>query len=120
MKKIFGISLSTSVCSKSAKTNSQDKTQTPITTARRSDDKMPMAEIKHHMAQCLYDMVNIEAERLRYTIGAASSVDELWLLRSGLYQAISKHHSQSEAALRINALLAYFKRWIPQRQLAQI
>jgi hypothetical protein len=82
--------------------------------------KVPLAEIKRHMNQCMHDMPGIEAERLRYKIAAARSVADLWLLRSDMYQTIAKLQNQSEAAVRINNLLVHFAHWLPARQLVKI
>jgi hypothetical protein len=82
--------------------------------------KMPLAEIKRHMNQCMHDMPGIEAERLRYKIAAARTVADLWLLRSDMYQTIAKLQNQSEAAVRINNLLVHFAHWLPTRQLVKI
>jgi hypothetical protein len=82
--------------------------------------KMPMAQIKLRMSQCMHDMPGIEAERLRYKIAAARSVADLWLLRSDMYQTIAMLQNQSEAAVRINNLLVHFAHWLPARQLVKI
>jgi hypothetical protein len=118
MKKVFGFSFSSSKNPTSQSAGSQ--TPTSAAQAHSNTDKMPMADIKQHMNKSLHDISSIEAERLRYTIRNSGNVNDLWLLRSGLYQTISKYHSQSEAALRINALLPYFKLWIPERQLSRV
>jgi hypothetical protein len=118
MKKVFGISFTSS----RDQTGESSGSQTPALASPVSSGtgKMTMLDIKLHMDKCLHDITNIDAERLRYSIRKALNVNDLWLLRSGLYQTISKQHSQGEAALRINALLPYFKRWIPERQLSRI
>jgi hypothetical protein len=118
MKKVFGISFTSSAEHTSGSPRSQTRASAPI--AGSSAGKMPMLEIKQHMTHSLHDVTSIEAERLRYTIRAARNVNDLWLLRSGLYQTISRQHSQSEAALRINALLPYFKNWLPERQMSRV
>ncbi len=93
---------------------------TPAVVAAHSGSKAPIAQIKQQMEQVLHDMKGIEAERLRYKINATLAVSELWLVRSNLYQTVAKHHSQSEAALRINALLPSFQGWLPAKQLTRI
>jgi hypothetical protein len=118
MKKIFGISFSSS----KDQTSKSSGAQSPASDSQVSGNtgKMPIVDIKQHMGKCLHDINGVESERLLYSIRNALSVSDLWLLRSGLYQTISKQHSQGEAALRINALLPYFKQWIPDRQLSSV
>ncbi len=82
--------------------------------------KMPLPEIKLHMQAALSDMPGIDAERIKYKIRTARSANELWMIRSDMYQTISKLHSQSQAAVRINQLLPCFSQWLPSQQLAAI
>ncbi len=92
----------------------------PALVTTPSGGKLPIAQIKLQMTQVLHDMQGIEAERLRYKINTTITVSELWMVRSNLYQTVAKHHSQSEAALRINALLPSFQGWLPAKQLTPI
>jgi hypothetical protein len=118
MKKIFGISFTSS----KDQTSESSGAQSPASASQVSGStgKMPIVNIKQHMGKCLHDVNGIESERLLYSIRNALNVSDLWLLRSGLYQTIARQHSQGEAALRINALLPYFKLWIPERQLSSV
>lgn len=86
----------------------------------RAKGKLPLPEIKHNVEAALHDVVGTDAERLRFKVRAASSAHELWMLRSDIYQCISKTHSQSLAMQRINQLLPSFKQWLPAQQLTAI
>lgn len=79
--------------------------------------KLPIAQIKERMAQAMQDVDNIHAARLQYKIGATRNVNDLWMLRSDMYQLIATRHSESEAARRINNLSPSFSQWIPAKQL---
>lgn len=86
----------------------------------RARGKLPLPEIKQQLEASLHDIGNTDAQRLRLKIRAASTAHQLWLLRSDIYQCISKIHSQSLATQRINQLLPSFKHWLPARQLGAI
>jgi hypothetical protein len=100
-------------------TSAMDRAEAQVTRAK-SRGKMPLPEIKLQMQAALNDMPGIEAERIKYKIHMARSVNELWLIRSDMYQTISMLRGQTEAALRINQLLPCFKHWLPAQQLAAI
>jgi hypothetical protein len=82
--------------------------------------KLPIEHIKKRMELVLHDMKSEAVDRLQYKIRATRSVNELWMLRSDLYQVIAMLHSQSEAARRINSLLPCFSKWISSKQLTAI
>ncbi len=82
--------------------------------------KMPLTEIRHRLRSVLADCTALDAQRLQFKVQAAMSAQELWMLRSDLYECVARHHSQSEAAQRINALLPCFDGWLPSRQLVRI
>ena len=82
--------------------------------------KRPLTEIRQHRRAVLADCTAMDAQRLQFKVQAAMSAHELWMLRSDLYECVARHHSQSEAARRINALLPCFDGWLPSRQLARI
>ena len=100
-------------------TSAVDRADAQVARAR-ARGKMPLPEIKLQMEDTLHDLPGIESERLKYKIRAARSAHELWMIRSDMYQTISKLRSQTEAALRINQLLSCFKQWMPAQQLAEI
>ena len=82
--------------------------------------KMPLAETRRRLHEVLGDCATMDAQRLQFKVLAAMTVHELWMLRSDLYECVARHHSQSEAARRINDLLPCFDGWLPSRQLVRI
>jgi hypothetical protein len=100
-------------------TSAMDRAEAQVTRAKVRG-KMPLPEIKLQMEAALSDMPGIDAERIKYKIRTAGSANELWMIRSDMYQTISKLRSQTEAASRINQLLPCFKQWVPAQQLAVI
>jgi hypothetical protein len=85
-----------------------------------SDNRVSVAQIKQQLRMLLRDCSDKSAQRVAYRISGALTADELWQIRSELHQCISRRHSQTEAALRINSLLPAFTGWMPARQLMKI
>lgn len=77
-------------------------------------------QIQLQFRALLKDCNDLSAQRVSYRVNGAVSAEELWQLRSELYQCISQLHSQSEAAIRINSLLPSFAGWIPALQRIKI
>jgi hypothetical protein len=119
MKKIFGFPFMSAGLGDRADARAEAKADARATVAR-SSAKMPIEQIKLHMELALHDVAGIDIERLQYKIRSTRTVDGLWLLRTDMYQTISKLHSQAEAALRINQLLPCFGQWIATRQMSNI
>jgi hypothetical protein len=92
----------------------------PANNAPLHKGKLPMEQIKQRMQLALHDVTGVNADRLQFRIRSAVSVNELWMLRSDMYQVISMLHNQSEAARRINSLLTCFSQWIANKQLSVI
>jgi hypothetical protein len=82
--------------------------------------KLPVLQIKQRMERVLHDMQDVAVDRVKYKIRSTQNVNELWMLRSDMYQIIAKLHNQSEAAHRINSLLPCFSQWIATKQLSVI
>jgi hypothetical protein len=120
MKMIHGIPfMNSSRSAGTLSTSAMDRAQAQVTRAK-ARGKMPLPEMKLQMQAVLSDLPGIDAERLKYKIRNARSANELWMIRSDMYQTISKLRSQTEAALRINQLLPCFSQWLPAQQLAAI
>ncbi len=85
-----------------------------------ADKRMPVSEVKLKFELAIQDSQGKDAERLRYKIRGVRQVSELWLLRSDMYELISKRQSQQAAADAINALLPCFEAWLPAHQLSKI
>ena len=82
--------------------------------------RMPLPDVRLRLRETLADCAGMDAQRLLFKVQAAQAADQLWMLRSDLYNCIARHHSQSEAARRINGLLPCFDGWLPPRQLVRI
>jgi hypothetical protein len=82
--------------------------------------KMPLTEVRQRLRAVLVDCTAMDAQRIQFKVQAAMTAHELWMLRSDLYECVARHHSQSEAARRINDLLPCFDGWLPSRQLVRI
>ena len=93
-----------------------------LSKARNEEEikKMPISQIKREIELSLQDLEGPDADSLRYKIRSAREVKDLWMLRTDVHQAISRHISQQEAAKRINALLSCFEYWIPAKTLTRI
>ena len=53
-------------------------------------------------------------------LDAASTVMQLWLLRSEIYQAVSDQFGQQEAMRRVKLLTPEFEGLLPERQLRSV
>ena len=80
----------------------------------------PVDQIQLQFRALLKDCDDLNAQRVSYRVNGAITAEDLWHLRSELYQCISQLHSQSEAAIRINSLLPSFAGWIPALQCIKI
>jgi len=92
----------------------------PPAAAPDTTDRVPLEQIRHQMHQTLHDCKSADAQRIIFRINTALTPADLWLLRSDLYQCISRARDQTEAARRINALLGTFNGWLPAAQLTPI
>lgn len=88
--------------------------------ARPAPDRMPLTDVRQHLRAVLADCAGMQAQRLQFRVQAAQTATEMWMLRGDLYDCVARHHSQCEAARRINALLACFDGWLPRQQLVRI
>ena len=92
----------------------------PPPAAPDTTDRIPLEQIRHQMHQTLHDCKSVDAQRIIFRINTAPTPADLWLLRSDLYQCISRTRDQAEATRRINALLGTFSGWLPAAQLTPI
>ena len=60
------------------------------------------------------------ARRVRAHLDGASSVMQLWLLRSEIYQAVSDQFGQRAAMRRVKLLTPEFEGLLPERQLRSV
>jgi hypothetical protein len=79
-----------------------------------------LSQIKLRVELSIQELEGQDAERLRYKIRGTREVSDLWMMRSDVYQLISKRQNQAEAAQRVNTLLPLFEGWIPRQQMTQV
>jgi hypothetical protein len=82
--------------------------------------KLTLSQIKLQVELAIQDLNGQDADRLRFKIRGCREAQDVWLLRSDLYQLVAKRFSQQEAAQRVNNLLPCFEGWMPTRNLTQI
>ncbi len=76
-----------------------------------------MQPLRNAVKQCFADCADRPADRLRQTVDAAKTPEDLWMLRNIVFDLVAKRHSQSEATKRIRALPKAFSEWIkPSRR----
>lgn len=79
-----------------------------------------LGEVKREFAASLADVDTLGAEQLRWRVGEARSLRDLWHLRSDVYNAISVAHSQGEAEARLLLINAHFPTRAPRSQFAPL
>lgn len=83
-------------------------------------DALSLSEVRAAVLATLKDCGGPVCERMRWRLEAAHSAQELWMLRSEIFQLVSAQHCQAEAATRINGLLPVFEPYLPARMLTKI
>ena len=81
---------------------------------------MTLSEVRAAVLATLRDCDGALCERMRWRLEAAQNAQDLWLLRTEIFQLVSAQHCQAEAAARINALLPAFEPYLPARMLTKI
>jgi hypothetical protein len=76
--------------------------------------------VRRQLLCVLEDCEGFEIDRLRWRLHTAERAEELWLLRDGVFQAVSTQHCQALAVQRINALVPFFREVLPARLLTQV
>lgn len=79
-----------------------------------------LGAVKREFTAALADVDSLDAEQLRWRVGRAQSLRDLWHLRSDVYNAISMAHSQAEAESRLVLLNAHFPTRAPRSQFAPL
>lgn len=83
-------------------------------------DQAPLWLLRKEMTQAIADCPQDARERLTVSIYRARTGMDLWLLRSDIFQCVSRERGQHEARRRINELRALFANLIPKKQLVSI
>ena len=79
-----------------------------------------ISELRERSLQVLADCARPHDERIRFHLGKAVSAQQIWLMRSEIYQAVAQRHCEAEAARRVNDLLPMFEGWLPPGALTRI
>jgi hypothetical protein len=72
----------------------------------------PLEEMRQAMVESVIDCSPKSTRAVRTQVSAATSAQQLWLLRSEVYQAVSDEFGQSEAERRISALTPLFEGFV--------
>jgi hypothetical protein len=83
-------------------------------------DGMELNDVRAAVLATLRDCDGAACERMRWRLQAAQTAQDMWLLRSEIFQMVSAQHCQAVAASRINALLPAFEQHLPTRMLTKI
>lgn len=89
-------------------------------TGPRTATTADMARIRRAMGEQVLDCELRVGRRVRTQLDAASTVMQLWLLRSEIYQAVSDQFGQHEAMRRVKLLTPEFEGLLPERQLRSV
>lgn len=87
-----------------------------LSRARRTE----VETVRRQLLALLDDCHGFQSDRLRWRLRAAGSAQDLWLLRSAIFQVVADQHCQSLAAARVNALVPAFRRVLPARQVTPV
>jgi hypothetical protein len=76
--------------------------------------------VRCQLLAVLEDCDGFDVDRLRWRLHTAECAEELWLLRDGVFQAVSSQHCQAQAVQRINGLVPFFRQVLPARLLTHV
>ena len=79
-----------------------------------------VATLRGQVLAALGDCTGHRADALRLRLQRAPGAQELWLARCEVYQLVASQHCESQAAMRINALLPAFRPWLPAKVLVTV
>ena len=83
-------------------------------------DQAPLRQLREDMLKVLADCPEPDRIRITVSIYRARSGMDLWLLRSDIFQCVSRERGQDEARRRVNALRWRFANYVPKKQLVAI
>jgi len=83
-------------------------------------DQAPLRLLRDDMLKILADCPEQARTRITVSIYRARTGMDLWLLRSDIFQCVSRERGQEEARRRINALRSRFANYVPKKQLVAI
>jgi hypothetical protein len=77
-------------------------------------------ELRRRSLDAIADCTRLNDERVRAQVSRAANAQQLWQLRSDIYQAVARKHCEAEAARRLNELLPAFEGWLPPGALRRL
>lgn len=92
----------------------------PAQPAGTQIERHSIGELRERSLQVLADCGRPHDERIRFHLYKADSAQQIWLMRSEIYQAVARQHCEAEAARRVNGLLPMFEGWLPPGALTRI
>ncbi|HRD96165.1 MAG TPA: hypothetical protein PLA97_07180 [Rubrivivax sp.] len=81
-------------------------------------NRLPL--VRAEFLRLVQDITSEDADRLRWRIGEARSLRELWHLRADTYRVVGVSHSQTEAERRLTQLNRHFPTRAPRSQFAPL
>ena len=81
---------------------------------------VPLEGVRHEFTQSLVDIRTAPARSMLYRIDEVRSLHELWHLRPEVFNLVSRHHDQAEAASRLARLNRHFPTRAPRSGLGSV
>jgi hypothetical protein len=81
---------------------------------------VPLQKLREEMLAAIADCPQRARDRITLSLYRAHTGLDLWLLRSDIFQCVSRERGQDEARRRVNALRPGFAQHIPKKQLVEI
>ena len=82
--------------------------------SKRMLGPVPLEGVRHEFTQSLVDIRTAPARAMLYRIDEVRSLHELWHLRPEVFNLVSRHHDQAEAASRLARLNRHFPTRAPR------
>ena len=79
-----------------------------------------LAHIRRMMVERVLDCEHRQVMRVKKLVDDAQTVQDLWLLRSEVYQVVSQQHGQFTAQQRVASLWPLFEGWVPRETLRAV
>ena len=92
----------------------------PQGTAAPARDLRSLDELRQRSLELIADCPRPHDQRIRMQVENAITAQQLWLVRSDIYQSIARQHCEAEAVRRVNELLSAFEGWLPPGALRRL
>lgn len=77
-------------------------------------------ELRQSSLNLLADCTRPHDGRIRLQLNRAATAQQIWAMRSEIYQAVARQHCEAEAARRLDELLPIFEGWLPPGALTRL